>query len=51
MLEAPDGPTWLGLTEDVLDAGVVGAWAVLPSCGAVVTFVARPGTTPRAAPT
>lgn len=39
MLEAPDGPTWLGLTEDVLDAGVVGAWAVLPSCGAVVTFV------------
>lgn len=38
MLEGPDGDTWVALTTAVLDAGAVGAWAVLPSCGAVVTF-------------
>lgn len=37
-MEAPDGPTWVGLTEDVLPVGRVADWAVLPSCGAVVTF-------------
>ena len=38
MLTAPDGPTWVGLTEEELPVGLVADWAVLPSCGAVVTF-------------
>jgi molybdopterin synthase catalytic subunit len=38
VLEAPDAPTWVGLTEAVLPVGAVSDWAVLPSCGAVVTF-------------
>jgi len=37
-LDAPDDPTWVGLTPDVLPVGRVADWAVLPSCGAVVTF-------------
>ena len=38
MLDAPEGLTWVGLTEDELPVGAVAEWAVLPSCGAVVTF-------------
>ena len=38
MLEGPDAPTWVGLTEATLPVGAVADWAVLPSCGAVVTF-------------
>ena len=38
MLDAPEGLTWVGLTEDELPVGRVADWAVLPSCGAVVTF-------------
>jgi molybdopterin synthase catalytic subunit len=38
VLDGPDAPTWVGLTEDVLPVGQVADWAVLPSCGAVVTF-------------
>ena len=38
MLDAPDDLTWVGLTSDVLLVGLVADWAVLPSCGAVVTF-------------
>ncbi len=38
MLDGPDDLTWVGLTGDVLSVGAVGDWAVLPSCGAVVTF-------------
>ncbi len=29
---------WVALTEDPLDQGVAARWAILPSCGAVVTF-------------
>jgi molybdopterin synthase catalytic subunit len=38
VLDAPEGLTWVGLTEDELLVGPVADWAVLPSCGAVVTF-------------
>ena len=38
VLEGPDAPTWVGLTEATLPIGTVADWAVLPSCGAVVTF-------------
>ena len=38
VLEGPDAPTWVGLTEATLPIGIVAEWAVLPSCGAVVTF-------------
>ena len=38
VLDAPEGLTWVGLTEDDLPVGRVADWAVLPSCGAVVTF-------------
>lgn len=34
----PAGDDWLALGDAVLDAGEVTAWAVRPSCGAVVTF-------------
>lgn len=34
----PDGDTWAGLSESRLPVDEVAAWAVLPSCGAVVTF-------------
>ncbi|HZQ26473.1 MAG TPA: molybdenum cofactor biosynthesis protein MoaE [Acidimicrobiales bacterium] len=51
---APDGGhDWLGLTTEPLPFAVVGEWAVLPSCGAVVVFAGtvrdhaegRPGVT------
>lgn len=32
------GDDWVGLTADELPVGPVADWAVLPSCGAVVTF-------------
>jgi molybdopterin synthase catalytic subunit len=35
---APDGPSWLALTESVLPVGVIHDWAVRPDCGAVVVF-------------
>ena len=38
MLTVPDDLTWVGLTEETLPVGLVADWAVLPSCGAVVTF-------------
>jgi len=52
-MSGPDDLTWVGLTEDVLPVGTVADWAVLPSCGAVVTFTGtardhaegRPGVT------
>lgn len=38
-MEAPDGDTWVALTEAPIDdVGVVYSWCVLPSCGAVVLF-------------
>jgi molybdopterin synthase catalytic subunit len=37
-MEAPEGDTWVGLTDEALPVGPAGEWAVLPSCGAVVTF-------------
>lgn len=33
-----DDCDWVGLTEEALPVGPVADWAVLPSCGAVVTF-------------
>lgn len=33
-----NGDTWLELTEEALDVGATYAWAVQPSCGAVVVF-------------
>lgn len=33
-----DGDDWVGLSADPLPLDVASAWAVLPSCGAVVTF-------------
>jgi molybdopterin synthase catalytic subunit len=51
---APDrGDDWVGLTTEPLPFAVVGDWAVLPSCGAVVVFAGtvrdhaegRPGVT------
>jgi molybdopterin synthase catalytic subunit len=38
-MEAPDGDTWVALTDESLDdVGAVHSWCVLPSCGAVVVF-------------
>jgi molybdopterin synthase catalytic subunit len=34
----PDTDTWVGLTDEPLPVGLVADWAVLPACGAVVTF-------------
>ena len=34
----PSGDTWTGLTDQPLPVEAASAWAVLPSCGAVVTF-------------
>ncbi|MEZ5409804.1 MAG: molybdenum cofactor biosynthesis protein MoaE [Acidimicrobiales bacterium] len=34
----PEGDTWTALHDGPLPAEAVSAWAVLPSCGAVVTF-------------
>ena len=36
--EPPDGDTWTGLFDAALPTERASAWAVLPSCGAVVTF-------------
>jgi molybdopterin synthase catalytic subunit len=33
-----DGDTWVGLTDGPLPLEAASAWAVLPSCGAVVVF-------------
>ncbi len=33
-----DGDDWVGLSADPLPLDVASSWAVLPSCGAVVTF-------------
>ena len=33
-----DGDTWIGLFDQALPLEEASAWAVLPSCGAVVTF-------------
>jgi molybdopterin synthase catalytic subunit len=35
---APEGHTWTGLYNGPLPVEAASAWAVLPSCGAVVTF-------------
>lgn len=34
----PAADDWLGLSGSPLDVAVVGRWATVPSCGAVVTF-------------
>jgi molybdopterin synthase catalytic subunit len=40
VLEAPVGSdVWTGLSKEALPVDAAGAWAVLPSCGAVVSFV------------
>jgi len=38
VLPPASGDTWTGLTESPLPVDEVSAWAVQPSCGAVVTF-------------
>jgi molybdopterin synthase catalytic subunit len=38
VLAPPQDATWVGLTDGPLSVGAVADWAVLPSCGAVVTF-------------
>lgn len=35
---APEGDTWLALTEAPLPVGAVAEWAVQPSCGGLVLF-------------
>ena len=37
-LPRPNGADWTGLTTEPLPLGEASAWAVLPGCGAVVTF-------------
>ncbi|MEM7338311.1 MAG: molybdenum cofactor biosynthesis protein MoaE [Actinomycetota bacterium] len=37
-LTPPDGDTWTGLSDGPLPLELASQWAVLPSCGAVVTF-------------
>ena len=37
-LPRPDGSDWTGLTADPLPLAEATTWAVLPGCGAVVTF-------------
>lgn len=34
----PAADDWVALTHDPLDQGAASRWAILPSCGAVVTF-------------
>lgn len=38
MLPPAEGDTWTGLHEGPLPVDAASTWAVLPSCGAVVTF-------------
>lgn len=39
VLQPPEtGDTWTGLSEEPLPLEAASAWAVLPTCGAVVTF-------------
>lgn len=35
----PEGPDWTALTAEPLPVDAATAWAVLPDCGAVVTFL------------
>jgi molybdopterin synthase catalytic subunit len=35
---SPDGPDWVDVTDAALPVAEAGAWAVLPECGAVVSF-------------
>ncbi len=37
-MRPPDHDVWIGLTAEALPVGAVAAWAVLPSCGALVLF-------------
>ena len=37
-LVPPDGSDWIGVSELPLPVADAGSWAVVPSCGAVVTF-------------
>ncbi|MBK6855618.1 MAG: molybdenum cofactor biosynthesis protein MoaE [Microthrixaceae bacterium] len=37
-LSPPAGRDWIACSPSDLDAGAAGAWVVLPSCGAAVTF-------------
>jgi molybdopterin synthase catalytic subunit len=39
MRQTPFGDSWVGLTSAPLPVEEAQAWAVLPACGAVVTFV------------
>ena len=39
MIQSPSGEDWLGLSSDPLPVAEAGAWAVTPSCGAVVSFM------------
>jgi molybdopterin synthase catalytic subunit len=38
VISAPTGDTWTGLVEGPLPVDEASAWAILPSCGAVVVF-------------
>lgn len=38
MMPPEDSDTWIGLSSQPLPIDAVSAWAVLPRCGAVVTF-------------
>jgi molybdopterin synthase catalytic subunit len=38
VLRPPDGPDWIGVTEDELPVDQAVKWATLPGCGGIVTF-------------
>ncbi len=38
VLEIPESDTWLALTSEPLPVATIARWAVMPRCGAVVTF-------------
>jgi molybdopterin synthase catalytic subunit len=52
-MHAPDGDTWVGLTDESLPVGDAAQWVVRPDCGALVLFsgtardhaAGRPGVT------
>jgi molybdopterin synthase catalytic subunit len=38
LVNPPDGDNWVGVTAEALPVDAASQWAILPSCGGIVTF-------------
>ena len=38
LVNPPDGDNWVGVTAEALPVDAALQWAILPSCGGIVTF-------------